>query len=189
VPELTVEEGGAELLDVVQPLWLSMFEWHRSLPPEATSAVAARPAAEALELRFHRFRRELGEGKVILFLLRDADQAVAFAMIRVRPEGEASFETGDGAVEVDAMAVDPAYREQGLGSLLLTRVHEWAAERGIGFVTLSVMAGNEEAERFYRRFGMVRSVVRMIGPVRQAAEGESGSSQDEPGAVSSRERT
>ena len=41
MPELTVEEGGAELLDVVRPLWLSMFEWHRSLPPEASSAVAA----------------------------------------------------------------------------------------------------------------------------------------------------
>jgi ribosomal protein S18 acetylase RimI-like enzyme len=170
VPDLTVEEGGAELLDVVRPLWLAMFEWHRSLPPEATSAVPARPAAEALELRFERFRRELGEGKVTLFLLQDADEPVAFAMIRVRPEGEASFETGDGAVEVDAMAVHPAYRDQGLGSLLLTRVHEWAAERGIGFVTLSVMAGNDEAERFYRRFGMARSVVRMIGPVRGPGE-------------------
>ncbi len=63
------------------------------------------------------------------------------------------------------MAVAPSHRSQGLGSLLLRRVHEWAASQGIGFVSLSVMAGNEEAERFYRRFGMERSVVRMLGPV------------------------
>ncbi len=165
MPELTIEEGGAELLDVVQPLWLSMFEWHRSLPPEASSVVPALPADQALKRRFERFRRELGQGRVTLFLLRDEGEAVAFAMVRVRPEGEASFATGNGVVEVDAMAVAPSHRSEGLGSLLLRRVHEWAAEQGIGFVSLSVMAGNEEAERFYRRFGMERSIVRMLGPV------------------------
>jgi len=165
VPELTVSEGGAELLEAVRPLWLSMFEWHRSLPPEASSAVAPLPAAEALERRFVRFRRELGEGRVTLFLASEGDHAVGFAMVRLRPEGEASFATGNGVVEIDAMAVAPSHRNQGLGSMLLTRVHEWAAEQGIGFVSLSVMAGNEEAERFYRGFGMARSVIRMLGPV------------------------
>ena len=71
------------------------------------------------------------------------------------------------------MAVAPSHRSQGLGSLLLRRVHEWAASQGIGFVSLSVMAGNEEAERFYRRFGMERSVVRMLGPVQPSGGTES----------------
>jgi len=164
-PELIVVEGGAELLDTVRPLWLSMFEWHRSLPPEASAAVPALPAEEALDRRFERFRREVGEGTVTVFLLEEDGALVAFALVRVRPEGEASFATGTGVVEVDAMAVAPSHRDQGLGTLLLERVHEWAAERDIGFVSLSVMAGNEEAERFYRRFGMARSVVRMLGPV------------------------
>ncbi len=165
MPELTVSEGGAELLEVVEPLWLSMFEWHRQLPPEASSAVEPLPATEALERRFTRFRRELGEGRVTLFLVSEDERPVAFAMVRVRPEGEASFATGTGVVEVDAMAVAPSHRDRGLGTMLLTRVHEWAADQGIGFVSLSVMAGNEEAERFYRRFGMARSVIRMLGPV------------------------
>ena len=165
MPELTVSEGGAELLDVVKPLWLSMFEWHRELPPEASTAIDPLPADEALERRYTRFRKELGEGKVTLFLVNEDDQPVAFAMVRIRPEGEASFATGNGVVEVDAMSVAPSHRDQGLGGMLLQRVHEWAAERDIGFVSLSVMAGNEEAERFYRRFGMARSVIRMLGPV------------------------
>lgn len=163
--ELTVVGGGAELLETVRPLWLSMFEWHRELPPEASAAVPTRPAEEALELRFERFRRELGEGEVTLFLLSEGGEPVAFALTRVRPEGEASFATGAGVVEVDAMAVAPSHRAGGLGTELMARVHEWAAERGIGYVSLSVMAGNEPAERFYRRFGMKRSVVRMLGPV------------------------
>jgi ribosomal protein S18 acetylase RimI-like enzyme len=182
VPELTVSEGGTELLEIVRPLWLSMFEWHRSLPPEAASAIEPLPASEALERRFARFRSELGEGRVTLFLARDDDQPVAFAMVRIRPEGEASFATGEGVVEVDAMAVAPSHRDRGLGTELLERVHEWAAEQGIAFVSLSVMAGNGEAERFYRRFGMARSVIRMLGPVLQP-------SQDEAGGSSSRERT
>ena len=167
MPELTVSEGGAELLEVVRPLWLSMFEWHRALPPEASTAIDPLPADEALERRFARFRNELGEETVTLFLARDGDgdEPVAFAMVRIRPEGEASFATGNGVVEVDAMAVAPSHRDQGLGTKLLERVHEWAGDQGIEFVSLSVMAGNEEAERFYRRFGMARSVIRMLGPV------------------------
>jgi diamine N-acetyltransferase len=181
VSEVTVSEGGAEMLDVVRSLWLSMFEWHRSLPPEASSAIDPLPADEALERRFTRFRRELGDSKVTLFLVNEGEEPVAFALVRIRPEGEASFATGAGVVEVDAMSVAPSHRDRGLGSLLLRRVHEWAAERGIGYVSLSVMAGNEEAERFYRRFGMARSVVRMLGPVQP--------SQDDGDGAASRERT
>ena len=176
MPEVTVSEGGAELLEVVRPLWLSMFEWHRSLPPEASSAIDPLPAGEALDRRFARFRRELGESRVTLFLVEDAGEPIAFAMVRIRPEGEASFATGAGVVEIDAMSVAPSHRDQGLGSLLLRRVHEWAAEQGIEYVSLSVMAGNEEAERFYRRFGMARSVIRMLGPVR--AGGKAGTQSD-----------
>ena len=157
MPELTVSEGGAELLDVVEPLWLSMFEWHRTLPPEASTAIDPLPADVALERRYTRFRKELGEGRVTLFLVSEDDEPVAFAMVRIRPEGEASFATGNGVVEIDAMSVAPSHRDQGLGSMLLRRVHDWAAE-------LSA-SGNEEAERFYRRFGMARSVIRMLGPV------------------------
>jgi len=180
LPELTVSEGGAELLDVVKPLWLAMFEWHRALPPEASTAIDPLPADEALERRYTRFRKELGEGKITLFLVSEEDEPVAFAMVRIRPEGEASFATGNGVVEVDAMSVAPSHRNQGLGGMLLRRVHEWAAEQDIEFVSLSVMAGNEEAERFYRRFGMARSVIRMLGPAQP--------SQDEDGGSSSRER-
>jgi GNAT superfamily N-acetyltransferase len=180
VAEVTVSEGGAELLEVVRPLWLSMFEWHRGLPPEASTAIDPLPADEALERRFTRFRRELGEEKVTLFLVSEDEEPVAFAMVRIRPEGEASFATGTGVVEVDAMAVAPSHRGQGLGSLLLERVHEWAAERDISFVSLSVMAGNEEAERFYRRYGMARSVIRMLGPVH--AGGAAGAQSKRPSA-------
>ena len=106
-----------------------MFEWHRSLPPEASSVVPALPAEQALDRRFERFRRELGQGRVTLFLSGRRTEAVAFAMVRVRPEGEASFATGNGVVEVDAMAVAPRTASRGSARCCFERVHEWAAER------------------------------------------------------------
>jgi ribosomal protein S18 acetylase RimI-like enzyme len=166
VDDLTVVEGGTELLDAVEPLWLSMFEWHVSLPPEAAAVAHLREPREALRRRFDRFRRELGEGRVTLYLVREGDQPVAFALTRRRPEGEASFDTGDDVAELEAMAVTPEHRGRGLGSALLRRVHESLAEQGVGYLSLTVMAGNERAERFYRGFGMVPSQLRMLGPVR-----------------------
>jgi len=165
VDELTVVEGGAELLDSVEPLWLSMFEWHVSLPPEAAAVVALRDPREALRRRLVRFRRELGAGRATLFLVREEGEPVAFALTRLRPEGEASFATGETVAELEAMAVAPSHRGRGLGSALLRRVHESLAEQGVGHVSLTVMAGNERAERFYRGFGMSPSHVRMLGPV------------------------
>ena len=168
-PELTVEEGGAELLDVVQPLWLSMFEWHRSLPPEASSVVPALPADQALDAPLRALSPRAGPGAGDPVPDSRGEEAVAFAMVRIRPEGEASFATGDGVVELGRDGGGALAPLPGARSLLLRRVHEWAASQGIGFVSLSVMAGNEEAERFYRRFGMERSVVRMLGPVQPPA--------------------
>ncbi len=59
------------------------------------------------------------------------------------------------AVEL-SMSVDPAWRGQGIGSLLLTRAIQWA--RGTDMVKrieLAVFARNTRAIRLYKKFGFV----------------------------------
>ena len=53
------------------------------------------------------------------------------------------------------VAVDPAYRRQGIGDRLIERLTEIAAERRLSFVTLEVRAGNRPAIALYEKHGFV----------------------------------
>ncbi len=146
------------------PLWLTLFEHHRTLPPQGAAVAPVRAAADTLHRRHERFRRELGEGEATLSLAWDGTEAVGFAIVRLR-EGEATFETGHAVAELESMAVVPARRGEGIGTALMRHVHQRLAGLGVGFISLTVLAGNEEAAAFYRRFGMAATHARMLGPV------------------------
>ena len=51
------------------------------------------------------------------------------------------------------VAVDPAFRRQGIGDLLIGRLTEIASQRGLSFVTLEVRAGNRPAIALYEKHG------------------------------------
>lgn len=55
-------------------------------------------------------------------------------------------------VELQALAVDPDWQNQGMGAALLTAGLAAAVQRGAERVFLEVRAGNVGAQRFYRRF-------------------------------------
>ena len=61
------------------------------------------------------------------------------------------------ASAVTAMWVDPAFRRQGIGDLLLTTVLEWALTKRYREVFLWVTERNDNAERLYLRHGFVRT--------------------------------
>ena len=73
-----------------------------------------RSAVETLRRRQARFRRELGDGEATLSLAMDGEEAVGFAMVRLR-EGEATFDTGEVVAELETMAVAPARRGRASG--------------------------------------------------------------------------
>ena len=61
------------------------------------------------------------------------------------------------ASAVTAMWVDPAFRGQGIGDLLLTTVLDWVRSHHYREAFLWVTEGNENAERLYLRHGFVRT--------------------------------
>jgi GNAT superfamily N-acetyltransferase len=69
--------------------------------------------------------------------------------------GGPGAETGVGAVT--AMWVEPRFRRQGIGDLLLSTVLEWAKAKGYRQVFLWVTEGNDNAERLYVRNRFVRT--------------------------------
>lgn len=73
--------------------------------------------------------------------------------------GTVSGGAGDstGAAAMTAMWVDPRFRRQGIGDLLVKTVIEWAREAGYEEMFLWVTDGNANAERLYRRNGFART--------------------------------
>jgi GNAT superfamily N-acetyltransferase len=62
-----------------------------------------------------------------------------------------------GAATLIAMWVDPRYRKQGVGDVLVKAVLDWTTEHRHDQVFLWVTAVNAAAERLYARNGFVRT--------------------------------
>jgi ribosomal protein S18 acetylase RimI-like enzyme len=61
----------------------------------------------------------------------------------------------DGDFYVRAIAVDPAHRGSGIGTLLMRSIEEEASAAGSRRLALDVAAKNRKARRLYERLGMV----------------------------------
>jgi GNAT superfamily N-acetyltransferase len=91
-------------------------------------------------------------------------QAVASRTRFVAESGSAVVGTvscGDGestgVAALTGMWVDPGFRHQGIGALLVERVIGWARDTGYSQVVLWVVDGNDSAERLYARYGFRRT--------------------------------
>lgn len=75
--------------------------------------------------------------------------------------GTVSGGDGDttGVAAMTAMWVDPRFRQQGVGDLLVKTVMEWARGARYDEMFLWVTEGNDNAERLYKRNGFVRTGV------------------------------
>jgi ribosomal-protein-alanine N-acetyltransferase len=56
---------------------------------------------------------------------------------------------------ITTIAVDPDYRGQGLGELLLVAMIDEALRRGATWITLEVRVSNDLAQRLYRKYGFI----------------------------------
>lgn len=61
---------------------------------------------------------------------------------------------------VTNIAVDQAYRGQGIGRLLTTSLMQYAANLGIAYLTLEVRASNLIAQNLYKSLGFIKVSVR-----------------------------
>jgi len=63
-------------------------------------------------------------------------------------------------IDIHNLAVDPAYRRQGIGRSLLAAVIEEARDSGLSRVTLEVRKSNDAAQRLYQSLGFAVQGVR-----------------------------
>jgi GNAT superfamily N-acetyltransferase len=161
-PDITIVESGVERLDDVEPLWRAMHEHHAEVAGEAREVAPFRSAEVSWQRRRTEFERWMGTGDAWLLIAEREGSPVGFAFFRVG-ESDWSFETDERMGELEALSVEPELRRWGIGSMLMEQVEQRLADAGVGFIGLTVIAGNEDALRFYERWGMAPSHVRCLG--------------------------
>lgn len=139
-----------------------MHEYHAELAGRERETLPFRSAAECWPARRAEFRRWISAGEGWLLTAEREGRPVGFAFFRVR-EGDPSFATGERMGELEALSVEPELRRWGIGSLLMEEVERRLAALEVECIGLAVVAGNEDAIRFYERWGMVPSHIRCLG--------------------------
>jgi ribosomal-protein-alanine acetyltransferase len=89
------------------------------------------------------FLAELERRPPSVFVIRQADRVVAFAVTRLQ----------SGELDIVNFAVSRAERRMGLGLLLLRNLTERARAEGAAAAFLEVRASNEPARSLYEKFG------------------------------------
>lgn len=78
---------------------------------------------------------------------------------------EHPWDFGDRVGRLETLAVLPSARGRGLGTALVGAVRAHWRAAGVGFATVSVIAGNDAAQRFYDRLGAVEFTRTSVFPV------------------------
>jgi GNAT superfamily N-acetyltransferase len=105
----------------------------------------AYPASEWRELA----RRSDSADEIVVYVAVSAGAWVGMAAGRW-------YERHEGVAALWGMWVDPSARGLGLGGLLVSAVHDWAARQGARTLRLGAVTGPGDPTGFYERLGFTR---------------------------------
>ena len=146
--DFSLLNGGAELLDRVEPLWSQLRRHHADLAP--------RWSASLLATSFDERRAELvGKGGVLVSIATSQAQDIGYCVSTI---------TSDAMGEVDSLYVIPSHRGTGIGHALMSTAMDWFARQSVRSIVVNVISGNDAAQQFYARYGFLPRTVRLLRP-------------------------
>jgi ribosomal protein S18 acetylase RimI-like enzyme len=137
-------------VDRLRPLWLALHHRHHEVSPVPLVADDER----SWQARRALYARRLAAGTAFALLAEVGDEAVGYAVCLVEQGPDDTFPVGDRYADVYSLAVAEGQRGRGIGTRLLDEVDRELERRGIRDLKISVLAGNERAQRLYERRGL-----------------------------------
>ena len=138
---MVIEAPDTDATDAIADLWVNLAEGQRAHGSHLAADANRATIREAI------VRDIIADG---LLVAREDDGIVGFVMFG--PETERYTQDVSRGI-VRNIVVRPEYRNEGIGSGLLEAAEAALHEAGFGVVSLSVLAENEAARRFYARAG------------------------------------
>jgi len=150
--EVDIAAGPVEL-DALEPLWIALHRHHRTVVPSAAMLVEDDSVSWSRRRALYRGWMEAGDA--LVFVARRCGAAVGYAVAHLQDGPDDTFAVGARYAELYSLSVAPEERGGGVGTALMDTLDERLAALGIADLSIAVMAGNEDALRFYRRRGLV----------------------------------
>jgi ribosomal protein S18 acetylase RimI-like enzyme len=151
--------NGPEVIDELEPLWLSLFDWHASIGHAALPLIERTQSWPRRKALYHEV---LSTPDAFVVVARRDGQPVGYALAQFHHGPDDTWPTSDRIGEIESLAVLPDERGAGLGTELLDVAEDELANRGATTVAIAVMVGNDAAQRFYESRGMVPTTVRLL---------------------------
>ena len=162
--DVTFTVRGAECIDLLEPLWLVLFDDHLATGNAGFPGV---PRGQTWELRRRLYRQIFAEDETAFVALAERDgEAVGYAVCHRHEGWDDTWETGDWVGEVETLVVAPDARGGGTGTAMLDAAEAELGRRGAHDIRIAVMAGNDRAMEFYLRRGMRPTITYLmrLGP-------------------------
>jgi GNAT superfamily N-acetyltransferase len=148
---IRIRHGGAEDVPALRSLWLEIQHTHRASAPTVGRYL---PDEESWQLRSAEYVEWLATPDAFLLLAEDPDaRIVGYALTHFLPGPDDSWETDSRIADMESLCVAPELRGSGLGSRLLEEVEGELARLGLHDMYIGVVAGNDDAQRFYEMRG------------------------------------
>jgi ribosomal protein S18 acetylase RimI-like enzyme len=150
---------GSDCLDVLEPLWLHLFDFHLST---GNAGIRGIPRDQSWPRRRQLYEALFTEPNTFVVLAERDGVPVGYAFCHIRPNADDTWDTGDCLGEVETLVLSPEVRGGGVGSALMDAAEAELARRGARDVLTAVMAGNERTLQFYERRGMQPTVTYLM---------------------------
>lgn len=139
----------ADEIELVEPLWNVLREHHVALAPMLDSP---RPRNGSWMRRRAQYENWLAEPDSFILVAQRGESLVGYAMVHLR-SASPTWSSSERAAEIETLSVLPEMRGRGVGGALLQAVRERLEPLGLSELSLHVLAGNDDATRFYERQG------------------------------------
>lgn len=141
--QLTVINGGKELLDAVQPLWEKLNNHHKNL----STYFSYKFERFTFEKRKQKFLKPDRDVNINLILDKDINTYIGYCICTIDKEKSG---------EIDSLFIEKDYRKYGFGAELMNRSLAWLENHKAQTIIIGVCEGNENALDFYQKFGFYK---------------------------------
>lgn len=156
---VTFTVRGADCLDLLEPLWLALFDYHLEVGGAGLPAIER----ERSWPRRRRLYEELfEEPDTFVVLAERASEPVGYSLNHLRRAPDDSWDTSDVIGEVETLVLLPEVRGDGVGTALMDVSEDELARRGAVTMLTAVLEGNDRTREFYLRRGMTPTVTYLM---------------------------
>jgi ribosomal protein S18 acetylase RimI-like enzyme len=151
--KIVIEDGGSDVIDQLQPLWLCLHRHHQAVGPSLAPYVDDRTS---WKMRRRYYAECLAHPGSFVRIARRGKAAVGYALVRVEATTTIwsdTWITGDRTAEVVTLVISPEERGHGTGTALLDAVEAEIERLKIGDVIIGAIPNNIRVLELYRQRG------------------------------------